>query len=94
MRHLGMQDQPDERRTDAILYRKLIAVQSPATGIFHPEIKVGARVEKDQKIGWVSDYFGNLIATLRAPSAGTVLMQKETPPIRKGETTTDIGLSD
>lgn len=94
MSHLGMQDQPDERRTDAILYRKLIAVQSPATGIFHPEIKVGAHVEKDQKIGWVSDYFGDLITVLRAPSAGTVLMQKETPPIRKGETTTDIGLSD
>ncbi|MDO9233738.1 MAG: M14 family metallopeptidase [Methylotenera sp.] len=94
MSHLGMHESSEYPMENVVIYRKLVSVQSTETGIFHPQIKVGEHVEKDQKIGWVSDYFGNLIATLRSPSAGTVLMQKETPPIRKGETTTDIGLSD
>lgn len=55
-------------------------------------MKVGDEVKQGQAIGWVSDYFGRHIITLHSTLAGTVLMQKETPPIRQGETTTDIGI--
>lgn len=95
MQYLDMYEQGQHVNppAQAVLYRKLVASPSPVTGLFHPHTQVGERVEKGQSIGKVSDYFGNVLTTLHAPVTGTVLMQKETPPIRKGESTTDIGIS-
>ena len=75
-----------------VLYRKLVEVRSPVTGIFYPLVKVGDSVVAGQVVGRVENYFGQLLETLHAPVAGTVLIQKETPPIREGESTTDIGV--
>lgn len=98
MQYLKMYDTSKQEKRDAlpehkVLYRKLMAVQSPVTGIFHPHTKVGEHVKQGQAIGQISDYFGNMLTTLYAPVTGTVLMQKQTPPIRKGESTIDIGIS-
>lgn len=75
-----------------MLYRKLVEVSSPVTGIFYPLVKVGDAVVAGQAVGRVDNYFGQPLQTLYAPVAGTVLMQKDTPPIREGESTTDIGV--
>jgi len=93
MYDLGQQDNPDAISSHVALYRKLVDVQSPFTGIFRPYTQVGEQVKQGQAIGQVSDYFGNVLTTLYAPVTGTVLMQKQTPPIRKGESTTDIAIT-
>jgi uncharacterized protein len=92
VQHLSMLGSLPKKSSNVILYRKLVSIHSPKTGIFIPQVKVGDSVNKGQEIGWISDYFGHRIATLYATVAGDVLMQKETPPIREGETTTDIGI--
>lgn len=103
MRHLSMLDPSAvnssamvsatvQPRMQPVLYRKLVEVRSPVTGIFYPLVKVGDAVVAGQAVGRVENYFGQPLETLYAPVAGTVLMQKETPPIREGESTTDIGV--
>ena len=103
MRHLGMLDASAvngramvaataQSNVQPVLYRKLVEVRSPVTGIFYPLVKVGDAVVSGQAVGRVENYFGQPLETLYAPVAGTVLMQKETPPIREGESTTDIGV--
>lgn len=104
MRHLKMldasavngsamaMDTATEHKLKPVLYRKLVEVRSTVTGIFYPLVKVGETVVAGQAVGRVENYFGQPLETLHAPVAGTVLMQKETPPIRQGESTTDIGV--
>lgn len=103
MRHLNMLDpsavigsalvaSPAQAKSQPVLYRKLVEVSSPVTGIFYPLVKVGDAVVAGQAVGRVDNYFGQPLQTLYAPVAGTVLMQKDTPPIREGESTTDIGV--
>lgn len=103
MRHLSMLDAPaingsamhsatSQSNLQPVLYRKLLEVRSSVTGIFYPLVKVGDAVVSGQAVGRVENYFGELLETLYAPVAGTVLIQQETPPIRQGESTTDIGV--
>lgn len=103
MRHLEMLDASavngsamdtatESHKLKPVFYRKLVAVRSTVTGIFYPLVKVGDAVASGQAVGRVENYFGQPLETLYAPVAGTVLMQKETPPIRQGESTTDIGV--
>lgn len=103
MRHLEMLDASavngsamdiatEPQKLKPVLYRKLVEVRSTVTGIFYPLVKVGETVVAGQAVGRVENYFGQPLETLHAPIAGTVLMQKETPPIRQGESTTDIGV--
>jgi predicted deacylase len=97
MRYLGMYDAPKavapkEMDKEAKLYRKLVGVQSPSTGIFKPLTQVGDDVKQGQAIGQISDYFGHAMTTLYAPISGTVLIQTETPAIRKGESAVEIAL--
>lgn len=97
MRYLKMSDQPnvmgqESMDTDTMLYRKLVGVKSPETGIFKPLAQVGNNVKQGQAIGQICNYFGNAITTLYAPVSGTVLIQTQTPAIRKGESAIEIGL--
>jgi len=92
MRHLGMLDEPEVPTENPRLYRKLEEVSSPASGIFHPAIAVGAEVEAGTLLGTVTNYFGETIAELHSPVRGTLLMLHQTPPIRAGETPASIGI--
>jgi len=92
LHHLNMLERVSITHSTPVLYRKLVSIKSPHTGIFNPQVTVGDQVAEGQEVGWISDYFGHRIATLHSSVTGTVLMQKETPPILNGETTTDIGI--
>lgn len=95
MHHLNMLDQPvahAAQHAAPVLYRTLVSVRSPVSGIFYPMVKVGDSVVVGQAVGRVEDYFGQPLQTLYAPVAGTVLMQMATPPIREGESSTEIGV--
>lgn len=90
--YLKMRQTKTHQMNKPHLYRKIVSVVSPNTGIFSSFVKVGDIVTKGQEVGWVRDYFGHHLTTLNATEGGTVLMQKETPPIRQGETTIEIGI--
>ena len=49
-------------------------VRAAHSGCWYPQVKIGDMVEKDQVVGCVKDYFGNLVAEYQAPSGGLVLL--------------------
>jgi len=71
---------------------KIAPVTSDQTGIFYPLVKRGMTVEAGMKIGYVTDYVGNVILEARAPAAGVVLYLRAVPSMTKGETIANIGI--
>ena len=71
---------------------KIAGVTSEQTGIFYPLVKRGMTVEAGMKIGYVTDYVGNVILEARAPAAGVVLYLRAVPSMTKGETIANIGI--
>jgi len=71
---------------------KIAGVTSDQTGIFYPLVKRGMTVEAGMKIGYVTDYVGNVILEARAPAAGVVLYLRAVPSMTKGETIANIGI--
>lgn len=68
------------------------SLNSPQTGIFYPEVDRGVYVEKGTKIGYVSDYTGNVIFEAHAPAAGEVLYVCSVPSMKKDATIANIGV--
>lgn len=65
---------------------------SEGAGLFYPLVKRGAYVEKDMKIGRVTDAFGRTVFEARAPSAGVVLYICAVPSMKRGDTVANIGV--
>jgi predicted deacylase len=61
------------------------AVPSPATGLFRPGVGCGDRVDRQAPLGEVLSHAGDVLAQIRAPSAGIVAMIRRTPRVRAGQ---------
>jgi predicted deacylase len=70
---------------------KVVTLASEQTGIFYPLVKRGTYVEQGMKVGYVTDYVGNVIFEGRAPVAGIVLYVCAVPSMTKGATIANIG---
>jgi predicted deacylase len=64
---------------------------SPETGTWQPTVQADETVAKGALIGRVSDYFGEIIAEVRAPMDGLVLYVVVSPAMTKGEPICMIG---
>ena len=91
MRLLGMiQGEPD-MVSDPIWIDKYEVVYSEADGLFYPLTEMGYFAQKGEKLGYLTDYLGNVIQELRAPFTGIVLYIIDTPPASKGEPLFEVG---
>jgi len=70
---------------------KVVTLASEQTGIFYPLVKRGTYVEQGMKVGYVTEYVGNVIFEGRAPVAGIVLYVCAVPSMTKGATIANIG---
>jgi predicted deacylase len=52
---------------------------------------MGYYVTKGEKVGYVTDYFGNVKEELKAPFSGIILYIIYTPPVSKGEPLYEVG---
>ena len=71
------------------------AVQTASSGeagLFYPLVRRGAYVEKDMKIGYVTDALGKTVFEARSPAAGVVLYICAVPSMKKGDTIANIGV--
>jgi len=66
-------------------------VRSPATGVLWPKAKLGKPVKQGELLAVVNDFFGNVLAEVRAPFAGVLLYILGTPPINAGEPVAFVG---
>lgn len=91
MRHLGMIPGPAAPGGGSLLYKKLHEVTSSVSGVFQPRCRIGELVDKGTVVAEVTDYFGDVVAELRSPVRGIVLMLNHTPPVNRGEAPVTIG---
>jgi uncharacterized protein len=70
---------------------KIDTVSSDHAGIFYPSVQRGTYVEQGMKIGYVTDYFDNVIYEAHAPAAGVILYICAVPSMKKGDTVANIG---
>lgn len=70
---------------------KIDPVTSDQTGFFYPSVQRGTYVSQGMKIGYVTDYFGNVVYEAHAPADGVVLYICGVPTMKKGDTVAYIG---
>lgn len=85
LRHLEMLPGDDNPPQPTVWLGDYTVITSPADGVFTARVKGGYTVAKGGILGELVDYFGEPIATIRAPYAGMVNYVIATPPMRKGE---------
>jgi uncharacterized protein len=70
---------------------KLDNVASEQQGFFYPLVQRGSYVSSGMKIGYVTDFFGNVIFEATAPADGVIMYICGVPTMKKGDTIAFIG---
>jgi len=92
MRYLKMIPGTAVMVQDPVWIEKIATVASEQTGIFYPLVKRGTYVQQGMKIGYVTDYLGNVSFEARAPVAGIVVYICAVPSMTKSATIANIGV--
>jgi predicted deacylase len=92
MRYLKMLPGTAAMVEHPVWFEKVATLASEQTGIFYPTVKRGTYVEQGTKVGYVTDYLGNVIFEARAPVAGVVLYVCAVPSMTKGATIANVGV--
>src|SRR5438094_6204122 len=92
MRYLKMLPGPPNVIEHPVWIERVVTVTSEQTGIFYPLVKRGTYVEQGMKVGFVTDYVGNIIFEARTPIAGIVLYVCAVPSMTKGATIANLGV--
>jgi predicted deacylase len=71
---------------------KLEDVLSDGPGIWYPLVKRGTYVAAGMKLGYITDFFGKVIAEPRAPVSGVLLHVNAVPSLKKGDNIANIGV--
>jgi predicted deacylase len=69
-------------------------VRSPASGILHMNVPLGARVGKNKKIGMIADPFGAQEAVIGSPLSGMVIGRLNLPLVHQGDAVIHIAQID
>lgn len=91
LKHLNMIPGNPELLFDPLWVRKLTYIRSEHEGIFYPLSHQGRHVQKGELLGYLTDFFGNIIQKAVAPHDGIILYIIATPPMSKGEPMAKIG---
>ncbi len=92
MRYLKMLDGRPASIESPVWIERVGTLTSDVTGIFYPLVTRGSYVQKDMKLGYVTDYVGKVIFDARSPESGIVLYLRAVPSMTKGETIASIGV--
>lgn len=85
-----IEGQPDIM-TDPVWIDRYEVVYSQTDGLFYPEAEMGHYVAGGQKVGYVTDFLGQVKEEVRAPFGGILLYIINTPPTSKGEPLFEVG---
>jgi len=91
LKHLKMIEGQPELIFDPVWIRKTTYIRSEHEGIFYPLSRGGSHVQKGELLGYLTDFFGNIIQKALAPHDGIVMYIIATPPMSKGEPMVKIG---
>ena len=85
LRHLGMLAGAPTQTPAPVWLGKYAVLTSPETGTWHPAVERAHTVAKGAVIGRITDFFGAVIAEVKAPFDGEVMYVVGTPAMSKGE---------
>ncbi|MDB4877847.1 MAG: N-alpha-acetyl-L-2,4-diaminobutyric acid deacetylase [Gemmatimonadetes bacterium] len=92
MRHLEMLPGPRELVEHPVWIEPSEVLSSPDTGTWHPLVQLDQHVEQGALLGYLTDYFGERIADVRAPIAGIVMYVVVSPAMGRGEPVAMVGV--
>jgi uncharacterized protein len=69
-------------------------VRASRGGIWHREVRLGEPVQKRQRLGFISDTFGDRLATLHSPLEGLVIGHSQNPLIHQGDALIHVASTD
>ncbi|MGB5821076.1 MAG: M14 family metallopeptidase [Saonia sp.] len=92
--HLEMIPERSSVKKTSIIIAKRATRKSQYTGFFYTDKKAGDRIIKGEKVGYITDFFGQKLEDIVADNSGIILYMIGTPPINKGETLMNVGLID
>lgn len=75
---------PEPERT-TLLCRRTGWVRANRAGIFHPDVELGARVNRRQVVGYLRDAYGRDELAVRANRSGLVVGQTVNPLVHQGD---------
>lgn len=61
------------------------SVNAPQDGSWFPLVDTEKMVEKDEVIGYMTDWYGNRVFEAKAPVSGMLILRLEAPPVSKDE---------
>lgn len=76
---------------DPVWIDKYEVIYSGFDGLFFPLTEMGYYARKGEKIGYTTDYLGNVVEEFHAPFTGMILYIINTPPANRGEPVYEIG---
>lgn len=85
MKHLGMCEAAPEVSKAGIEVRQSSWIRARASGLFHAVVENGAKVRKQQVLGYLSDAYGDYEIPLKASRAGVVICINNLPVINQGD---------
>lgn len=91
MKHLDMIPGEPVILAEPVWVQEYKIIRAENDGLFYPLVNGGHHVQKDEKVGYLTDFFGNTIQEVRAPFNGIVLYIIGTPPMNKGEPMVSVG---
>jgi hypothetical protein len=75
-----------------IWFERTEVLRSSVAGTWHPVVRPGEAVAAGALLGAITDFFGNLLAEVRAPFAGVMLYVVATPATSPGEPLGMVGV--
>jgi len=98
MHHLGMRDYSAEieamPNTDPILIRQSSWIRARHGGMFRFHVKDGAKVEKGDIIGSISDPYGAFEKAVKVPEGGYIIGLNHAPIVYQGDALIHLGKTD
>lgn len=91
MKLLGMREGEAVMPSDPVWIDRYEVVYSNHDGLFYPLTEMGTYVIRGQKVGYITDFLGNVKEELTAPFSGIILYIINTPPTSKGEPLYEVG---
>ncbi|MEA5537178.1 succinylglutamate desuccinylase/aspartoacylase family protein [Crocosphaera sp. XPORK-15E] len=67
-------------------------VRASRSGLLHLEVKLGNKVEKKQRLGIITDAFGETMAKIRSPEQGVVIGHVQNPLVNQGDAIVNLAL--
>lgn len=85
MHSLGMTSENPEGSPEGVLVLKSTWIRAAFSGMFHLRIKNGAKVEKGQSLGFISDPYGDFSRKVKSPLDGYIFCVNSAPIVNKGD---------